>query len=155
MASIWTDVHIERLKKLYDKGHSCTSIAADLGEGFSRNSVIGKIHRLGLRLRGAGRHASFETRGPRSRLEPKPRLRRIVLLPPAKQIELRCTEVVPLSLSLLDLEPDNCRWPFGHGPFVFCGHPSMEGSKYCSPHFYLSIGPGTPSERFATKGIAA
>jgi GcrA cell cycle regulator len=62
-------------------------------------------------------------------------------------------EIVPLNLSLLDLEPGNCRWPFGNGPFLFCGHPSMEGSKYCTPHFYLSIGPGTTSERIATKGI--
>ena len=32
---------------------------------------------------------------------------------------------------------------------TFCGHPRRPGSSYCTPHFHLSRGPGTPSERTA------
>ena len=43
----WTDDRVELLKKLWSDGLSASQIAAELG-GISRNSVIGKVHRLGL-----------------------------------------------------------------------------------------------------------
>ena len=43
----WTDDRVELLKKLWNDGLSASQIAAELG-GISRNSVIGKVHRLGL-----------------------------------------------------------------------------------------------------------
>jgi hypothetical protein len=44
----WTDERVELLKKLWADGLlSASQIAAELG-GISRNSVIGKVHRLGL-----------------------------------------------------------------------------------------------------------
>ena len=44
----WTDERVERLSRLWLEGLSASQIAADLGEGVSRNAVIGKVHRLGL-----------------------------------------------------------------------------------------------------------
>lgn len=44
--SVWTDKKIEKLKKLYEKGLSTAEIGKKLD--VSKNSVIGKIHRLGL-----------------------------------------------------------------------------------------------------------
>src|ERR1700730_9170410 len=44
---IWTDERVELLKKLWADGLSASQIAAELG-GISRNSVIGKVHRIGL-----------------------------------------------------------------------------------------------------------
>jgi len=32
---------------------------------------------------------------------------------------------------------------------TFCGHPQRPGSSYCAPHFHLTCGPGTISERAA------
>ena len=43
----WTDERVELLKKLWADGLSASQIAAELG-GVTRNSVIGKVHRLGL-----------------------------------------------------------------------------------------------------------
>jgi GcrA cell cycle regulator len=43
---LWTDEKIEQLKELYAAGHSCSVIAERLRT--TRNSVIGKVHRLKL-----------------------------------------------------------------------------------------------------------
>lgn len=46
----WTDERIDHLKQLWDKGLTASQIAEQLG-GVSRNAVIGKAHRLGLKSR--------------------------------------------------------------------------------------------------------
>ena len=53
----WTKERIERLKELWTEGLSASQIAAELGEGVSRNAVLGKAHRLGL-AQGEGKVAS-------------------------------------------------------------------------------------------------
>lgn len=46
----WTDDRIAVLKKLWEGGSTASQIAEELG-GVSRNAVIGKAHRLGLKSR--------------------------------------------------------------------------------------------------------
>lgn len=46
----WTDERIEKLTKMWESGSTASQIAEDLG-GVSRNAVIGKAHRLGLKSR--------------------------------------------------------------------------------------------------------
>jgi GcrA cell cycle regulator len=46
----WTDERIERLTKMWEGGATASQIADELG-GVSRNAVIGKAHRLGLKAR--------------------------------------------------------------------------------------------------------
>ena len=46
----WTDERIDQLRALWDKGLTASQIAEELG-GVSRNAVIGKAHRLGLKSR--------------------------------------------------------------------------------------------------------
>ncbi len=44
----WTEERVERLSRLWLEGRSASQIAGELGEGVTRNAVIGKVHRLGL-----------------------------------------------------------------------------------------------------------
>ena len=44
----WTDERVEKLKRLWAEGLSASQIAGELGNGITRNAVIGKVHRLGL-----------------------------------------------------------------------------------------------------------
>lgn len=44
----WTDERVEILKKLWMEGLSASQIAGELGQGVTRNAVIGKVHRLKL-----------------------------------------------------------------------------------------------------------
>ena len=46
----WTDERISTLKKMWEGGATASQIAEELG-GVSRNAVIGKAHRLGLKAR--------------------------------------------------------------------------------------------------------
>jgi len=67
----WTDERVELLKKLWMEGLSASQIAAMLGEGVTRNAVIGKVHRL--KLSGRAKPASST---PRVRSTPRPAPRR-------------------------------------------------------------------------------
>ena len=54
-------------------------------------------------------------------------------------VELRCVDVSPRHLSLVELEAGDCRYPYGGDEegeaITFCGHPRREGSSYCAPAF--------------------
>lgn len=63
----WTDERVELLKKLWLEGLSASQIAGVLGEGVTRNAVIGKVHRLKL----SGR-AKPTSSAPRARSTPRP-----------------------------------------------------------------------------------
>jgi GcrA cell cycle regulator len=63
----WTDERVELLKKLWMEGLSASQIAGILGEGVTRNAVIGKVHRL--KLSGRAKPASST---PRVRSTPRP-----------------------------------------------------------------------------------
>ena len=63
----WTEERVELLKKLWLEGLSASQIAGVLGEGVTRNAVIGKVHRL--KLTGRAKPASST---PRARATPRP-----------------------------------------------------------------------------------
>jgi len=62
----WTDERVELLKKLWMEGFSASQIASELGDGVTRNAVIGKVHRL--KLSGRAKPASV---APRVRTTPR------------------------------------------------------------------------------------
>lgn len=63
---VWTDERVEQLKELWGEGLSASQCARALGGGISRNSVIGKAHRLGL----AGRTAYRKPYVSKPRIKP-------------------------------------------------------------------------------------
>ncbi|MDB5537331.1 MAG: GcrA cell cycle regulator [Devosia sp.] len=68
----WTDERVETLKKLWMEGLSASQIAGQLGEGVTRNAVIGKVHRLKLSAR-----AKPTNSAPRARPAARPAPRRV------------------------------------------------------------------------------
>lgn len=66
----WTDERVELLKKMWNEGHSASTIAKELG-GVTRNAVIGKVHRLGLSNRN-GPEAASAPEEPVARPSPEP-----------------------------------------------------------------------------------
>lgn len=115
----WTDDRISLLKDLWDKGLSASQIAGELGEGVTRNAVIGKAHRMGLSSRPSpvkGEAASTEAPQPRRAPAPKKENKKV---------------------TLLDLTERMCKWPIGHpgeADFQFCGKPSLPTFPYCADH---------------------
>lgn len=64
---------------------------------------------------------------------------------------LRQVAVEPLHLNLLDLQHGQCRYPFGDGPFTFCGCRTVPDSPYCEPHQELCSGKHIISGRAAVE----
>lgn len=147
MPSPWTDELRAKVKQLWAT-HSATEIANVLkedGHAFTRNSIIGLLHRLNLtieeklavRVRTKARRAAEPKRVRVSNPtggKGHPRIFRTIQ---AVQ-RLSCVEIIPRNLSVIELEPNDCRHPYGgyDDPITFCGHPKMAGSSYCVPHFY-------------------
>jgi GcrA cell cycle regulator len=67
----WTDERIETLTKMWEGGATASQIAEELG-GVSRNAVIGKAHRLGLKARPSPVKPNDKTEAPRAEAPAKP-----------------------------------------------------------------------------------
>ncbi|CAH0495978.1 GcrA family cell cycle regulator [Novosphingobium sp. CECT 9465] len=66
----WTEERIEKLTKMWEGGSTASQIAEELG-GVSRNAVIGKAHRLGLKARPSPVKANEKTDAPAVAAAPK------------------------------------------------------------------------------------
>src|SRR5262245_9763993 len=114
--SPWREDLIERLKVLWSEGLSASQIADNLGSKFTRMSVLGKVHRLGLQGRvarqlvpGAPRKSKRRPRPPKWRPPPsRP-------IPPPAPTAPHMRE-----LTIFELRPSHCRWPVADGPYLFC-----------------------------------
>lgn len=137
MAGIWTEELVSKLRQLFEQNFSGRLIADHLG--LTRNQVIGKLARIGLVRVGPTIGMSKPARTPS---DPTIRLKRPSR---AAYYELAQADVVPLHAALLDLSANQCRYPYGDGPFTFCGCQKIEGSSYCEPHHQLTHGNNRPT----------
>jgi GcrA cell cycle regulator len=134
----WTDARIAELKEPWLEGYSASECATRLG-GITRNSVIGKIHRLGLSGSDRKRRVT-SMRNPRKAAAAQ-------LLETSEQPvsrseipQMRSDLRPPFTLTLLELRPGMCRWPHGdRAPYRFCGAEQAPSSSYCEDHRRLSM----------------
>lgn len=150
----WPVEHDVVLTRLRAEGYSSSQIATELWREFrttySRNAVIGRASRLGL----VCRKPAAAPRMPPAPRKPRDKIVSRVSLPPQEPATLRCVEIDPRHLSLIELESNDCRWPYGDGPFTFCGHPKFQDGPYCGAHYHLGTGMGTFRERRAEKIVS-
>lgn len=164
---VWAAEHSVALGEHVAAGTlSFAEMASAINEKFnthySRNACIGRARRLEYSAPGKPKPVS-KTRMPRVRSAPKDPQRAEKIRTAAPKAEstsqLRCVEIIPRHLSLIDLEPGDCRYPYGGDregeAITFCGHPVMPDRSWCVPHSHLCRGPGTTSERRAVRGVAA
>ena len=125
----WTDERVNLLKQLWGEGKTAAEIAKVLGDGVTRNAVIGKAHRLKLSSRASPIQQNKKSVKTTTADRPRP-LRKE---PVVKNINFKGKEV-----SLAELGPRDCRWPNGDPSdkenFSFCGHKCAEGLPYCEEH---------------------
>lgn len=148
--STWTGERIDELRVLYAQGLSCSQIAAKLGGGLTRNSVIGKIHRLGLQRRGptpSPQRAERIVRPQRSKRfrdeqpsAPK-RERSDVPVPPSPPPAEPAVPSGAVGVEMDGLTRRTCRWPLwahpDEQPKFYCGDPSADlddDRPYCPYH---------------------
>jgi GcrA cell cycle regulator len=138
--------------------------------GVSRNSVIGKIHRLGL----SGKYRRPREGRPRMRARanfmpvapgksgksemPQMRTNKRPLAFPAPPLPPLPPPDPPVgAFDLLDLRHGMCRYPSGDRvPFRFCGAPQARDSSYCPEHHALAHNRGSQRDydRMAEQALA-
>jgi len=123
MTETWTPERTKSLIQLWAEGYSARKIAEKL-ELHSRSMVIGKVRRLDLptpevKLATAARITQVRKR--RQRLAAIPVL--------ADNLSEKA-----LHLEFDELEPRHCRFPYGEGPYTYCGHPKLANTSYCEAH---------------------
>src|SRR3979409_212107 len=156
----WAREHCDALRDYHTRGLSFAEIAEAINAksepAYPRNATIGRARRMGLA--GPDRPKPppkvSAPRPDRIRERPPASSPRVVsVFEPAETVKLRCVEIDPRHLSLIDLEPGDCRYPYGGDEegeaITFCGHPQRRGSSYCAGHFHLTRGAGPVAPRAA------
>lgn len=162
----WTDERVELLKKLWQDGLSASQIAKQFG-GFTRNAVIGKVHRLGLSGRTdpkiqrqtyvkasrPARPVATASAAPRRVAEPThtavekcgtlapARVCEAIASPASQVVPVRYVEEALGTATILTLGDHMCRWPIGdpsEDNFTFCGR---YGFPYCFEHAQVAYQP--------------
>jgi GcrA cell cycle regulator len=141
--------------RLWEAGRSASEIGRLLG--VSKNSVVGKAHRMKLKAR-----PSPIKRGS------TPQVRRVAVAPiarpaaqapaaPPKAVETRVPAQAPApraarAVARTNGKGPNCLWPIGDPgdqDFHFCGAPAVPGKPYCDEHCaraYIVRNPRSESE---------
>ena len=173
----WTDERVDQLRQAWMEGKSASQIASLLGNGLTRNAVIGKVHRLGLAGRAktpsaapAHTRSSQAQHGGRShapRVAPQPAARIVrgatalavqpQALAAAEPQEIQSV-VVPMSVrvTIVELKKAMCRWPLGDPTspeFRYCGSPTHAG-PYCRYHGGLAYQPADSRRRDRERRLA-
>ena len=132
----WTPEREDKLKELWKKGHTASQIA-NLIPGTTRNSIIGKAHRLNLEARAKSKKIpSVSKQKTQEGSQPK-----------HEKIGSRRNKFKALLLDksfppenptkLLDLTEEHCKWPLGpkmEPAHLFCGRKPVNKFPYCELH---------------------
>lgn len=156
----WTDDMINDLKKMWKKGLTTNEIAKELG--VSKNSIVGKVHRLNLISRPSPIKKKDEKpkkttstckktidKAPKQEPEAKSEVAvsKVQKTPVTKtpvQTEVKSSEPKfhkNTCIQLSDLDSHTCRWPIGDPKddnFCFCGRHVKAGQTYCEEHSALA-----------------
>lgn len=154
----WTEAEDARLRQLVDDGLSAGLICGQMGR--SRNSVMGRVHRLGIRLKGNDTLGRRERRAAAPSPRPVRRAPIAVLgaerhqetVEPAKLIQPPLAEFG--EVLFLEAGARRCRYPASEvspvEAFMVCGERTLDGSSYCPHHYRITRAP-TPARREAPR----
>jgi len=160
---LWTAEAVEDLKRLALQGKSASHIAAELGVG-SRNAVIGKASRIGIKLSGGGGRAAASGAAPaRAGRSQWARVRCARPNADDRGAHAGAARTLPAAagreaawvfgeaeigemrrLRFEDIREAACRWPLGDprsGDFAYCGLEPVEGQSYCAGHCRMAYRP--------------
>jgi GcrA cell cycle regulator len=164
---LWTAEAVEDLKKLALEGKSASHISAALGVG-SRNAVIGKASRIGIKLNGGGgasvrgkvparagrsqwasapyTRPSGDNHGSDAAAAPLPQLSPGDGRPAGRSFGVG--EIGEMRrLRLEEIRDSACRWPLGDprsGDFAYCGLTPVGGQSYCAGHCQMAYRSAQP-----------
>jgi len=131
----WTDEAIAELRQHHADGLSTSLIAEAMRRPGQRNSIIGKLTRLGI---------TRDDRPPARKVKPSPKHRPVKRAPPPPPEPMPAPDVddsnIPFTqlCTLMQLTNETCRWPVSGADYtLYCGHRSADlaaGQPYCKSH---------------------
>lgn len=150
----WPEEHVERLRVLWTSGLSAAQVARiladEFGAAYSRNAVIGVVHRRGLGGRETpSRPAKLATPHRTRPIRPvKPPVLRVINnaqtfvepppRPPRVEIKVGAFEPLPGStpLPIMDRPSRGCKWPVGGegADMLVCCELRVDDGPYCAHH---------------------
>ncbi len=137
----WTEEMVEGLRQMWVEGLTANEIAKRLG--VSKNSIVGKVHRLCLKARPspikkkvAPQEVKVETSVETEVVE------EVVTENVVEEVQKESvvnSKVVANeeNIKLVQLDSHTCRWPIGDprdDDFCFCGRKVRMGQTYCDEH---------------------
>lgn len=149
---IWNEEAVEELKRMWERGMTTGQIAKALN--VTKNSIIGKVHRLCL----TARPSPIKKAEPADENNCKEKNKAVKQVQkqakekapsvrkekePAKQAQKSAPQVTaPVTteathIPLVKLDNHTCRWPLGDPrdeDFCFCGKKIKTGQTYCEEH---------------------
>ncbi|MCM1323454.1 MAG: GcrA family cell cycle regulator [Acetobacter sp.] len=138
---IWTEEAVEELKRMWDRGMTTGQIAKALN--VTKNSIIGKVHRLCLTARPSPiKKSDTETEDKKAvkikekRKQTKETSSKTTTAKDVKSVE-KPEIVEKTNIPLVKLDNHTCRWPMGDprdDDFCFCGKRIKTGQTYCEEH---------------------
>ncbi len=152
--SSWTIEQEELLEKLWAEGISAEAISRRFARKFTRNAIIGKVHRMGLKKRKKPTRYFGKRNSPGGNAGPRPPAGRtntsVDKSAPthhrkARSLTTLSRDPPPFQrIRLTELDYTRCRWPIGNvgdDDFGFCGRRKPADSKpYCPYHADVSTG---------------
>lgn len=169
----WDDEKVATMIKLLGEGYSSSQIGGVIGK--TRNSVIGKVFRLGLGVerlpKKAGVMAPSQANGARRSRKRKlvpPRVLEMKRLAEKMRADVTSAAVLltppsssgVLGVSFEALDPKGCRFPVNKSrtkddPHLFCGMPQEFGKPYCCEHLAIAYTkPFRTGKRFVMRRAA-
>lgn len=149
---IWTDEAVEELKRMWDRGMTTGQIAKALN--VTKNSIIGKVHRLCLTARPSPIKKSSAPKTDKKTVVAGKTTKneKNTATAASKQacIPSSSAAAAPLNeetnIPLVKLDNHTCRWPLGDprdDDFCFCGKHVKTGQTYCEEHAAIAyVKPG-------------
>lgn len=150
----YTPAVLAKMRQLWDDGHSVSDIAQQLGRGYTKNAVMGKIHRLGF----PPRPSPIKTDGVRKEYIPRAKRETLPPTPPPQPP----TGPRPATSFIDTPQPvrwaadrdkyysvfrriTECCWPEGSGRNLrMCSKPTHPGSSWCPEHRKIATVPSKP-----------
>ena len=149
---IWTMEAAEQAASLWKSGLAASLVAEELGR--TRNSVIGKLHRMGLT--DSSRPQEIRIRK-KPVYRPRPQRPKAAFTPAPEDDSLKDNpdRLHPFDAAIpqkqrrqtWELTEKTCKWPIGipgHPDFAHCGGESLEGYIYCESHCSRAFQPAQP-----------
>jgi len=137
----WTPEREEKLKQLWKKGHSGSQIARLLGDGATRNSVLGKSFRLKLQSRAVTKKTTPRTNTEKDN-SPEIKAQKLGRKEKFKALLISKNFPPEQPTILEDLNQDTCRYPLGEKlepAKFFCGRKPVDKYPYCELHMLYSF----------------